>query len=78
MSGRNSIHICHITQSPGGVETFILNVIKNIDSSLFKHTVVCYKNGNLYKRAEDLGANVILIPMMRQILKFQLLKTLNH
>lgn len=67
MSGRNPIHICHITQSPGGVETFILNIIKNTNSNLFKHVVLCYKNGNLYKRAEEYGASVILIPMTREI-----------
>ena len=41
------IHVCHISQSAGGVETNILSIINNTCNTKFKHTVICWKNGTL-------------------------------
>ncbi len=60
-------HICHISQSAGGVETYILNVLRYADPASFRHTVICYTNGTLAENARDAGADVILVPMVRSI-----------
>jgi glycosyltransferase involved in cell wall biosynthesis len=61
------IHICHIVQSGGGVETYILNLMWNCDRYRFRHTVVTYTNGTLSRTAKEAGAETISIPMVREI-----------
>jgi glycosyltransferase involved in cell wall biosynthesis len=61
------MHICHISQSAGGVETHILNLLDHTDRSKFRHTVICYTNGTLARSAKDAGAEVVMIPMVREI-----------
>ena len=59
--------ICHISQSAGGVEHYILNIIQYSDYQLFEHIVICSDNGSLGKRAKKEGATVCLVPMKREI-----------
>lgn len=61
------IHICHISQSAGGVETYIGNIIRSTRKEQFRHTVICYTNGTLSETARELGAEVVLVPMFREI-----------
>jgi len=60
-------HICHISQSAGGVETYILNVLRNTDRKKFRHTVICSDNGTLAVTAKAAGAEVIFAPMIREL-----------
>lgn len=62
-----NIKVCHISQSAGGVETYILSIIKNSDKNKFHHTIICYDNGTLAEKAPEVGAEVIMIPMVREI-----------
>ncbi|HRE40703.1 MAG TPA: glycosyltransferase [Ignavibacteria bacterium] len=63
----SKIKVCHISQSAGGVETYILSIIKNSDKNKFHHIVICYDNGTLAEKAPIAGAEVIMIPMVREI-----------
>lgn len=63
----SKVKVCHISQSAGGVETFILSIIKNSDKNKFHHIVICYDNGTLAEKAPSAGAEVIMIPMVREI-----------
>ena len=64
----NQIHICHIVESAGGgVETYILNLLRHCSRRTFQHTVVCWKNGTLGITAKQAGAEVIMLPMVREI-----------
>ncbi len=69
------ITICHISQSAGGVETYINEIISNT-SKKFNHIVICGNNGTLYKTAHYIGAKVIFIKMVREISLFKDLLTL--
>jgi len=64
---KNKIRILHISQSAGGVETYIINIINFTNNERFDHTVICCLNGTLYKTSKDAGANVVIIPMIREI-----------
>lgn len=70
------INICHITQSAGGVENYILNVIQHSNKQKFKHIVICFDNGNLATRAQKIGAKVVLIKMVREISIFKDVQTI--
>lgn len=61
------IHICHIVQCGGGVETYILNLLRNCNRSMFRHTVINYTDGTLARTAKEAGAEVISIAMVREI-----------
>jgi glycosyltransferase involved in cell wall biosynthesis len=65
------IHVCHISQSAGGVETYILSIINNTCNTKFIHTVICWKNGTLANNAKNDGARVILLPMVGYISPFK-------
>jgi len=64
---KKRIRILHISQSAGGVETYILNIINFTNKEKFHHTVICCYEGTLYKTSKDAGANVVIIPMIREI-----------
>jgi glycosyltransferase involved in cell wall biosynthesis len=70
------INICHITQSAGGVETYILNILQFCNPKRFRHSIICYENGTLAQEARSLGVEVILVPMMRQFCLSQDLSTM--
>jgi glycosyltransferase involved in cell wall biosynthesis len=61
------IHICHISQSAGGVETYINGIIQYTDYHHFRHSVICSDNGTLSQSAYRYGANVYTIDMPRDI-----------
>jgi glycosyltransferase involved in cell wall biosynthesis len=64
----SQIRICHISQSAGaGVETYILNILKYSDKKTFRHIVICSDTGTLADRAKAAGAEVISLPMVREI-----------
>jgi len=47
----NRIHIVHITQSLGGVETAVRNIVENIDDSRFTSSVITIRNLALYSKS---------------------------
>lgn len=64
----SQIRICHISESSGaGVETYILNTLRYADKKTFRHIVICSDNGTLASRAKAAGAEVIYLPMVREI-----------
>ena len=65
------IHVCHISQSSGGVETYILSIINNTCNTKFIHTVICWKNGTLANNAKNASAGVILLPMVGYMALFK-------
>jgi glycosyltransferase involved in cell wall biosynthesis len=69
------IKICHISQSAGGVETYILEIISNTNPN-FQHTVICGDNGTLARTSQGAGAKVLNIKMVREISFIQDLLTL--
>ena len=72
------IHICHISQSAGGVEQHILGIINYCDKNKFRHTVICYNNGTLAATAREAGAEIRLVPMVREISPYQDLLSLGR
>jgi len=60
------VKICHISQSAGGVESYILGIISNTNPD-FQHIVICGDNGTLAKSSQDAGAKVLNIKMVREI-----------
>lgn len=67
MISKNKINILHITQSAGGVETYLLLIFKYLNKNRFSNTLLCTNNGSLGSRALHLGINIQLIPMIREI-----------
>jgi glycosyltransferase involved in cell wall biosynthesis len=61
------IHVCHISLSAGGVETYIINLLRHTDRAKFRHSVICYTDGTLAVAARNAGAHVIMVPMVREI-----------
>ena len=71
--------ICHISESAGGVEHFILNILKNSDSSKFTYYVICPNTGinqTLGEKAKELTENVFMVPMDRPISIFKDIKSI--
>jgi len=65
MTGR--IRIGHVTQSIGGVETYILTILDNLGRDRFAHTVICPGDTSLAARARQLGAEVVPVGMVRDV-----------
>ncbi len=69
--------ILHITQSVGGIETYILNILANIDRDRFEMSLICpLDSGGLSKRASDLDVAVYRVRMRREISPFYDLQNL--
>lgn len=53
----------------GGAETFIMNVLRNIDSETYQFVFLCYgdKSFDYEKEAKELGAKIVRIPDVKVI-----------
>ena len=58
------IRILHITQSYGGVQTYILNVIRNSDKQKYNYAVLCPRS-ELSRICKEWGVNVYCVNIKR-------------
>ena len=62
------IRVLNITQSVGGVETYILQLLSHLDRSRFEPHLICPENiGSLAEKAEALGIPVYPLDVPREI-----------
>ncbi len=62
------MRILHITQSAGGVETYILQTLSHLDRTRFEPHLICPENvGSLAEKAEALGIPVYPLDVPREI-----------
>lgn len=70
------VNVFHITQSEGGVQSYILNILNYSNKDIFNHTVICSSNGMLAQKAASSGANIFKVKMVREISPIHDLKAL--
>lgn len=66
------IKILHITQSVGGIETYIDMLLRYLEPAKFECSLICPdQEGTLAEKARIIGVSVHIVPMVRSIIPWK-------